>query len=188
MNIITGINPSNKGEVLINSYNTFYNAEQAKKYLGYVPCDMDVFDFLTRAEFLKFVVDIFKVPNASKKIEMYTKLFMISDELNKLIGKYSSGMKSKIMIISCLFHEPDVIIMDEPTNKLDIHIKPLLFKEIKNLSKTKAILIATHDEKVVEDLCDKVAIIKNGEIKEFDTIENLKKKYKKIILQKPLGR
>ncbi|MBE6066888.1 MAG: ABC transporter ATP-binding protein [Clostridium lundense] len=179
LNIISGVNMSDKGEVLINGYNIVTDSKKAKIHLGYVPDGIDIDNYLTGAEFLEFITDIYKIDNSSKIIKRYIELFEMEEHLNKLISKYSAGTERKIKIISCLIHNPDVIIMDEPTNGLDIDTRQSLLKEIKNLSKSKAILISTHDESIVEGLCHKVAIIREGEIREFDTIVGIKKKYAK---------
>jgi ABC-2 type transport system ATP-binding protein len=179
LNIISSINPMNSGEVFISGFNILEEPYKAKNHLGYVADETNIFGYLTGAEFLKFVTDIYKIKDSGTIIKRYVELFNLDDDINKLISSYSLGMKRKIMIISCLIHSPDVIIMDEPSNGLDIDVRPVLFEELKRLSKTKAILISTHEEKIVETLCDKVAIIKDGEIKVFDSILRLKKKYAK---------
>ena len=86
------------------------------------------------------------------------------------------------MIISCLIRNPSVLIMDEPTNGLDIGSHQRLFNEIRSLSKERTILIATHDRYIIEGLIatgvkSKIAIIKDGKIEAWDTLENLKRRY-----------
>lgn len=179
LNIISSIHPMNSGDVFISGFNVFTEPEKAKIHLGYVADNTDIYDYLTGAEFLKLVADIYKIKNSGETIMKYVELFDLEDDINQLISTYSLGMKRKIMIVSCLIHDPDVIIMDEPGNGLDIDVRPVLFEELKRLSKTKAILISTHEEAIVDKICDKVAIIRNGEIKVFDTILRLKRQYAK---------
>lgn len=179
LNIISSIHPLNSGDVFIGGFNILSEPDKAKSHLGYVADNTDIYGYLTGAEFLKFVTDIYKIQNGGEIIKKYVELFDLEADINKLISAYSLGMKRKIMIISCLIHNPDVIIMDEPSNGLDIDVRPVLFEELKRLSKTKAILISTNEESIVDNICDKVAIIKDGEIKAFDTILRLKKKYAK---------
>jgi ABC-2 type transport system ATP-binding protein len=179
LNIISSIHPMNSGDVFINGFNIFNEPEKAKSHLGYVADNTDIYDYLTGAEFLKLVTDIYKVKDSGEIIKKYVGLFDLEVDINKLISTYSLGMKRKIMIISCLIHDPDVIIMDEPSNGLDIDVRPVLFDELKRLAKTKAVLISTHEESVVGDFCDRVAVIRDGEIKASETILRLKKKYPK---------
>lgn len=184
LNIISSINPMSKGEVLINGFSTRDKPISAKRNLGYIVDDVKAFEFLTGGEFLEFVASVFKTDNKEGIIERYVTLFQMDNYLNQLISTYSSGMKKKIMIISCLIRNPSVLIMDEPTNGLDIGSHQVLFNEIRRLAREKTVLIATHDRYIIEGLIamgvkSKIAIIKDGEIAALDTLENLKRRYDK---------
>ena len=182
LNIISSINPMTKGEVLINGFSIRNNPINAKRNLGYIADDVKAFEFLTGGEFLEFIASVFKIDNKDRIIERYVTLFQMGNYLNQLISTYSSGMKKKIMIISCLIRNPSVLIMDEPTNGLDIGSHQRLFNEIRTLSKERTLLIATHDRFIIEGLIatgvkSKIAIIKDGRIEAWDTLENLKRRY-----------
>ena len=184
LNIISSINPMSKGEVLVNGVNIKDRPIDAKRNLAYIVDDVKAFEFLTGGEFLEFVASIYKLDNKDGIIKRYVTLFQMDNYLNQMISTYSSGMKKKIMIISCLIRNPSVLIMDEPTNGLDIGSHQVLFNEIRSLANNKTILIATHDRYIIEGLIamgvkSKIAIIKDGKIAALDTFENLKRRYNK---------
>ncbi|WP_426350263.1 ABC transporter ATP-binding protein [Alloiococcus sp. CFN-8] len=184
LNIISSIHSMTKGEVLINGFSIKDRPIEAKRSLGYIVDDIKAFEFLTGGEFLEFIASVYKLENKDRIIKRYVTLFQMDDCLNQLISTYSSGMKKKIMIISCLIRNPPVLIMDEPTNGLDIGSHLVLFNEIRSLASKKTILIATHDRFIIEGLIamgikSRIAIIKDGRIAALDTLDNLKRRYHK---------
>ena len=132
---------------------------------------------MTGIQYLNFVADIFEVSQQerSELIKKYADMFEISSSLNDAINSYSHGMKQKLVIISALIHSPKLIIMDEPFVGLDpkaSHILKGIMRQI--CDDGGAIFFSTHVLEVAEKLCDRVAIIKNGNLVVSGTIDEVK--------------
>ena len=164
---IVGILPFEKGEIKINGIDVNQNPEESKKVIAYIPDEPEIYDSLTGLQFLNFVADAFNVSEVDRKerIEHYAQVFEMTEHLNNLVSSYSHGMKQKTIIMSALIHDPKVIIMDEPFVGLDpkasIILKQLMGDFVKNGG---CIFYSTHVLDTAEKICNKIAVIKNGEI------------------------
>lgn len=174
---IVGIQDFDEGEIYINSKSIKTNPIECKSNLAYIPDNPDIYDFMTGMQFLNFVADVFKVDESKRKvlIKKYADMFEITGNLGEAISTYSHGMKQKLVIISALIHSPKLIIMDEPFVGLDpkaTHLLKDVMHEICNDG--GAIFFSTHVLEVAEKLCDRVAIIKNGNLVMSGTVEDVK--------------
>ena len=174
---VVGISDFDEGEIYINSKSIKKQPIECKKQFAYIPDNPDIYDFMTGIQYLNFVADIFEVPQQerSELIKKYADMFEISDNLNDAINSYSHGMKQKLVVISALIHSPKLIIMDEPFVGLDpkaSHILKGIMRDICNSG--GAIFFSTHVLEVAEKLCDRVAIIKNGNLVVSGTIDDVK--------------
>ena len=175
---IVGISDITRGDILINGISVKQNPQETKKMLAYVPDSPDLYDSLTGIQYLNFIADIFKV-DKKKREELtlkYSNLLGLTGSLNNFISTYSHGMKQKLAIISALIHEPKLLILDEPFVGLD----PKASFELKNILKSFAsdggiIFFSTHVLEVAEKICNKVAIIKKGEIVAQGSMEEIRK-------------
>lgn len=132
---------------------------------------------MTGIKFLNFIADIFGVTEEKRqeRIRKYADLFEMTENLAQPIASYSHGMKQKLAIISAWIHEPKLIIMDEPFVGLDpkaAHILKQMMREI--CDEGGAIFFSTHVLEVAEKLCDKVAIIRNGQLIQSGTMQEVK--------------
>ncbi|QSZ26428.1 ABC transporter ATP-binding protein [Aceticella autotrophica] len=175
--IITGILKPDSGKVLINGYDILKDPLKAKKEIGYVPDDPEIFNKLTGFEYLRFISDIYEINNKTRQlnIEKFGGILEINDVLNMKIESYSHGMKQKLLILGALIHEPSILIMDEPIIGLDAKA----IRNLKNIMRTladqgKTVFITTHLIKMAEDICDRIAIIKGGRIIYSGTVNELK--------------
>lgn len=174
---VAGILHFDEGEITINGKSVKEDPIGCKKDMAYIPDNPDLYDFMTGMKYLNFIADIFRVSQEERdeKIKKYAELFQIDKDLNEAISAYSHGMKQKLAIISAWIHTPKLIIMDEPFVGLDpkaAHILKEMMHEF--CAAGGAIFFSTHVLEVAEKLCDKVAIIKNGQLIKCGTMEDVK--------------
>lgn len=146
--------------------------------MAYVPDNPDVYDFMTGSQYLDFVSNIYQIDKIERKklIDTYSKAFSIDKNLSQKISTYSHGMRQKLVLISSFIHKPRLLILDEPFVGLDpvaSHALKLMMKEFCNNG--GAIFFSTHVLEVAEKLCNKVAIIKKGEIIKCGTMSEIRK-------------
>lgn len=174
---VVGILQFDKGEVFIKGESIRKNPLACKQKIAYIPDNPDLYEFMTGIKFLNFIADIFGVPEEKwqERIRKYADLFEMTENLAQPIASYSHGMKQKLAIISAWIHEPKLIIMDEPFVGLDpkaAHILKQMMREI--CDEGGAIFFSTHVLEVAEKLCDKVAIIRNGQLIQSGTMQEVK--------------
>lgn len=173
---IVGLQPFDKGVIEINGINVKNHPFDTKKIVSYIPDEPDAFESLTGLEFLNFIADAYDVPLHIRKerIEKYANEFEMKEHLNSTIGSYSHGMKQKIVIISALIHDAKLLVMDEPFVGLDPKAA-FTFKNIMKefTSEGGAIFFSTHVLETAEKLCNRIAVIKNGEIVKGGKMEDV---------------
>ena len=162
-----GILPFDGGDILIDGISIKEDPLSCKAKMAYLPDNPDLYDFLTGIRYLHFIADIFGVgtKERNERISHYAEIFEIREALGQPISTYSHGMKQKLAVISALLHEPKLILLDEPFVGLDpraAHILKTLMRE--HCDRGGAIFFSTHVLDVAERLCDKVAIIKDGQL------------------------
>lgn len=185
---IMGILGFEEGDILINNMSIKSNPIECKKIMAYVADNPDLYENMKAIDFINFICDMYDVSVKERKenIEKYVKLFKMEDKLNDDIASFSHGMKQKIVLISALAHDPEVLIMDEPFVGLDpkaVYDMKELMKEMAQNNKT--IFFSTHILDVAEKLCDRVAIINNGEIVKIGNMKEIKgdKSLEKVFLE-----
>ncbi|MCQ2451402.1 MAG: ABC transporter ATP-binding protein [Clostridia bacterium] len=172
-----GILKFEQGEILVDGISVKENPVECKKRIAYIPDNPDLYDFMTGIKYLNFIADIYEVGEneRNERINKYSELFEIKDNLNSSVSSYSHGMKQKLAVISALIHNPKLIIMDEPFVGLDpkaAHILKEIMREV--CQNGGAIFFSTHVLEVAEKLCDKVAIIKDGKLVKSGTMDEVK--------------
>ena len=174
---VVGILAFDGGEITVDGTSIKAAPLQCKKKIAYIPDNPDLYEFMSGIQYLNFVADIFGV-NAQvrqERIRTYADAFELTDDLAQPISAYSHGMKQKLAVIAALVHDPKLVIMDEPFVGLDpkaAHILKGLMRDI--CDRGGAIFFSTHVLEVAEKLCDKVAIIKNGQLIKSGTMEEVK--------------
>lgn len=175
--MVTGVLSTDSGSVLINGVNMVTDPIAAKKQIGYIPDNNDVFLRLKGIEYVNFIADIYNVDSEVRKerIKHYSELFEMENNLNDKIMSYSHGMRQKIASIAVLVTDPEVWILDEPMTGLD----PNSFAKLKKIMRERAdngktVFFSTHVLDVAEKICDEVAIIKGGKLRFYGTLEDLK--------------
>ena len=173
----TGILPFEQGEIRIGGSSIREDPLTCKKQLAYIPDNPDLYDFMSGIRYLNFVADIFGVSEAdrSERIRYCAGIFSLTDSLAQPISAYSHGMKQKLAIISAWIHQPRLIIMDEPFVGLDPKASHKLKEMMREAcNQGSAIFFSTHVLEVAEKICDKVAIIKEGQLIRSGTMAEVK--------------
>lgn len=175
--LITGILKPDSGNVNINGINISNEPVEAKKNIGFVPDNPELFNRLRGMEYLNFIADIYEVGNEEryKAINELSEVFEIKDALSSSVSSYSHGMKQKLVVIGALLHNPPVWVLDEPMVGLDPKAAFIL-KEMmrKHADSGKTVFFSTHIMEVAEKLCDRIGIIKKGEIIFTGTVDELR--------------
>ena len=172
-----GILQFDAGEITIGGHSIQTEPLACKQLLAYIPDNPDLYDFMSGIQYLNFIADVFGIPAAERwaRIEPYADAFELTGDLGQPISAYSHGMKQKLAIISAWLHAPKLILMDEPFVGLDPKASHLLKGMMRELCDVGgAIFFSTHVLEVAEKLCDKVAIIKGGQLIRSGTMEEVK--------------
>ena len=164
MKIISCFNSAHSGEVLVNGNSVQKDPLKIKKQLGYLAENNPLYEEMYVKEFLLFVAKIHKLNNPQDAVDDVIGKVGLTPEKGKKIGQLSKGYQQRVGIAQAIIHDPDVLILDEPTSGLD----PLQLDEIRTLIKTlgknKTVLLSTHIMQEVESICDRIIVIKKGEI------------------------
>lgn len=175
---MAGIINFDEGEILIDGVSVKDNPILCKEKLAYIPDNPDLYDYLTGIQYLNFIADIFQVSEKDResRIKKYVRAFEIINSLGDLISSYSHGMEQKLAVISALIHKPKLMILDEPFVGLDPKASVTLKELMHEIClEGGAIFFSTHVLEVVEKLCNKVAVIKEGRLVYAGKIEELVK-------------
>ena len=185
---ICGILDFEEGEILINGKSIKAEPIECKKIMAYIPDDPELYEDMRAIKFINFVCDMYDVPVEvrERNIERYAKMFGMEKELNNPIKSFSHGMKQKVTLIAALAHEPKVLIMDEPFVGLD----PKAIYDMKEVMKGivkdgGTIFFSTHILDMAEKLCDRVAIVKKGQIIKVGDMKKVRgdKSLEKVFLE-----
>ena len=164
MKIISCFNSAHSGEVLVNGNSVQKDPLKIKKQLGYLAENNPLYEEMYVKEFLLFVAKIHQLNNPQDAVDDVIGKVGLTPEKAKKIGQLSKGYQQRVGIAQAIIHDPDVLILDEPTSGLD----PLQLDEIRTLIKTlgknKTVLLSTHIMQEVESICDRIIVIKKGEI------------------------
>ena len=179
MKIITGYILPTKGAVYVSGIDILKSPIEAKAKIGYLPEQNPLYQEMYVKEYLEFQASILKV--AKKTIITVIETVGLTPEMHKKIGQLSKGYQQRVGIAAAIIHNPEVLILDEPTTGLDPNQLQEIRTLIKKLGKEKTILLSTHIMQEVEALCDRVIIIKKGELLIDESIKKLKGNNDQII-------
>lgn len=179
MNMITGCLAATSGQILIDGYDIFEDAQEAKKRIGYLPEIPPLYQDMTVREFLNFVAKAKGVPKQALDEQLFSVVSLagLEEVEERLIKNLSKGYKQRVGIAQALLANPEIIILDEPTVGLDpkqiIEVRDL----IRELGKDHTVILSSHILSEVRSVCDHILIISKGKLVANDTPENLEKLY-----------
>ena len=179
MKILTGYISPSKGTVFVSGINVLTNPIEAKATIGYLPEQNPLYQEMYVKEYLQFQAAIFKI--SKETIATVIKTVGLTPEVHKKIGQLSKGYQQRVGIAAAILHNPDVLVLDEPTTGLDPNQLQEIRTLIKDLGKEKTILFSTHIMQEVEAVCDRVIIIKKGELLLDASMKDLKQSNEQII-------
>lgn len=162
-----GIIGIDDGEILLDGISVFKEPMVCKKRMAYVPDNPQLDEYLTGLQYLNFICDIYEVPSERRKqnFERLSLAFQMEPFLNHLISSYSHGMKQKLALIAAFSHTPKLLILDEPFVGLDPEAFVVLKEQMKELcANGNSVLFSSHILDVVEKVCNKVSVIKQGHL------------------------
>jgi ABC-2 type transport system ATP-binding protein len=171
MKILTTYIAADEGSAAVNGFDVNSQAKAVQQSIGYLPEHNPLYLDLYIREYLAFNADVYKV--AKSRIEEVIQLTGLSTESHKKIGQLSKGYRQRVGLANALLHNPDVLILDEPTTGLDPNQLVEIRNVIKNVGKDKTVFLSTHIMQEVEAICDRVIIINNGKIVADKKLENL---------------
>jgi ABC-2 type transport system ATP-binding protein len=173
MRILTGYMPPTYGSAEIAGFDVVEESLEVRRRVGYLPETVPLYTDMTVFDYLMFMAELRHLPNAEDMVDDAIEMVHLTDRANGYIGNLSKGMRQRVGLAQALLHQPEVLILDEPTIGLD----PAQVVEVRNLirevGKERTVLLSTHILSEAQQLCDRVLIINKGHIVAEDTPENL---------------
>ncbi|MDO6605247.1 gliding motility-associated ABC transporter ATP-binding subunit GldA [Arenibacter palladensis] len=160
MKILTTYHTADEGKAEVNSFDVQSEKKNVQKSIGYLPEHNPLYLDMYVKEYLAFNAEVYKVDK--QRINTVTEQTGLTPEANKKIGQLSKGYRQRVGLAAALLHDPEVLILDEPTTGLDPNQLLEIRKLIREIGKEKTILLSTHIMKEVEAVCDRVIIINKG--------------------------
>ena len=179
MKILTTYIDASEGEAKVNDFDVQKNPLDVQKLVGYLPEHNPLYLEMYVKEYLAFNADVYKVGKA--RIDEVIELTGLTPESHKKIGQLSKGYRQRVGLATALLHDPEVLILDEPTTGLDPNQLVDIRHLIKSLGKEKTVFLSTHIMQEVEAICDRVIIINKGEIVADKKLSELKADQEQII-------
>ena len=175
MKIITCYLDQNSGKVQVCDLDTLEQNLKVKAKIGYLPEHNPLYTDMYIKEYLTFVGRIYKVENLNNRINEIIQQTGLTTEQSKKIGELSKGYKQRVGLAAALIHNPEILILDEPTTGLDPNQLVEIRNLIKEVGKDKTVLLSTHIMQEVDKMCNRVIIINNGKIVDDQLISNYQK-------------
>ena len=180
MKILTAYIEASNGNAKVNDFDVETQKKQVQQSIGYLPEHNPLYLELYVKEYLKFNADIYKTNKT--RVEEVIAETGLTPEAHKKIGQLSKGYRQRVGLAAALIHNPDVLILDEPTTGLDPNQLVEIRQLIKNLGRTKTVFLSTHIMQEVEAICDRVIIINKGEIVADKQLSSLNEGKNQVVL------
>ena len=181
MKILTTYLLADGGSALVNGHDVMTSAKSVQRSIGYLPEHNPLYLDLYVREYLAFNADVYQVPKS--RIEEVIQLTGLTPESHKKIAQLSKGYRQRVGLANALLHNPDVLILDEPTTGLDPNQLMEIRNVIKNVGKDKTVFLSTHIMQEVEAICDRVIIIDQGQIVADKKLDHLVSENKEQVIE-----
>lgn len=176
MRILTGFMPPSSGTVTIGGFDVIDQSLEVRRMVGYLPESVPLYQDMRVYDYLKFMGQLRKLDDLDAHVEKVLEEVDMLERADSYISKLSKGMRQRVGLAQALIHEPEVLILDEPTIGLDPAQIIEVRKLIKQIGKEKTIMLSTHILSEAQQICDRVLIINRGELVAEDSPENLQQK------------
>lgn len=180
MKILTTYYTLDAGSAEVNSFDVSREAENVQKSIGYLPEHNPLYLDMYVREYLEFNAEVYKVEK--KRIQDVIDQTGLAPEAHKKIGQLSKGYRQRVGLAAALLHDPEVLILDEPTTGLDPNQLLEIRDLIRKIGKEKTILLSTHIMKEVEEVCDRVLIINKGQLVADKKLSDLREEEEQVLL------
>lgn len=182
MRVLTGYLPASSGRASIAGFDVFEQSLEARKRLGYLPENTPLYTDMRVGEYLKYRANLKGVSGGKvrERVGDVLELCNLRDRERSLIGSLSKGYRQRVGLADALVHDPELLILDEPTIGLDPNQIRQVRELIKNLAHKRTVLISTHILSEVEIMCSRVVVIHKGQIRASDTAENLLSNHRSV--------
>lgn len=173
MKIMTGFMPASEGEVEICGIKVDIDKLETRRLIGYLPENNPLYTDMYVREYLEFVGRIYKIKNLKARVAEMITAVGLDVEQHKKIGALSKGYRQRVGLAQAIIHDPEVLILDEPTTGLDPNQLVEIRELIRSIGKEKTVILSTHIMQEVEAICDRVIIISKGQIVADDNAKTL---------------
>ena len=186
INILADLVYKSSGTIKIFGKDYSKELYEIKPRIGIVPQELNMDPFFTPYELLELQAGLYGVPKEKRQTKKILSLLALEDKSDAYARTLSGGMKRRLLIAKAMVHDPEILVLDEPTAGVDVELRQTLWENIKSLkTQGKTIIITTHYLHEAENLCDEIAIINKGKLLIADKTKNIKSKmnFKKIIIE-----
>ena len=186
INILADLVYKTSGTIKIFGKDYSKELYEIKPRIGIVPQELNMDPFFTPYELLELQAGLYGVPKEKRQTKKILSLLALEDKSDAYARTLSGGMKRRLLIAKAMVHDPEILVLDEPTAGVDVELRQTLWENIKSLkTQGKTIIITTHYLHEAENLCDEIAIINKGKLLIADKTKNIKSKmnFKKIIIE-----
>jgi ABC-type multidrug transport system, ATPase component len=175
INILAGLVIKTSGKVKIWGFDQDVNPRQSRAAIGVMPQELNLDPFFTPRGALEVQAGLYGVPKRDRRTDEILELIGLSDKADAYARTLSGGMRRRLLLGKALVHNPQILVLDEPTAGVDIELRQMLWNNVRKLNEERGmtIILTTHYLEEAQEMCDEIAIINHGELIKRDTTKNL---------------
>ncbi|MEM6306831.1 MAG: ABC transporter ATP-binding protein [Pseudomonadota bacterium] len=174
INILAGLVRKSSGQVTIWGFNQDDSPRQSRATIGVMPQELNMDPFFTPRAVLDMQAGLFGVPKSQRRTAEILDMVGLTDQAEAYARTLSGGMKRRLLLGKALVHQPQILVLDEPTAGVDIELRQMLWAHVRQLNKEgMTIILTTHYLEEAQEMCDDIAIIDQGQVRVRDTTQNL---------------